>query len=163
MIQTRSINARIVGAICAVVVFAGVLILINSFDLIVEGQDQRNYNRFVQNVDGLTITFRQQVEECAQKKITLKDDECLKEVEEEYRVQFGSLIKLFGYQSSIQELYQYWQADLQYWYDAKKIQLEYAHNPEIIESEINRLSEIRENAVQARLQAEFAQKVESNE
>ena len=79
-----------------------------------------------------------------------------------YRTQFGSLIKLFGYESHIQEIYQYWQADLEFWYEAKKIQLEYSQNPEVIELEIKRLSDIRDKAVQARLQAEFASQVESS-
>ena len=40
--------------------------------------------------------------------------------DKEYRIQIGSLIKLFEYESHMQELYQYWQADLQFWYDTKK-------------------------------------------
>ena len=158
----KSFDIGIVGGLCSLGVFIAVLIVINSFDVVIGGQDERNYNRFVQNVDGLTNTFRQQVEECAQKAVEIRNNDCIKSVDEEYRTQFGSLIKLFGYESHIQEIYQYWQADLEFWYEAKKIQLEYSQNPEVIELEIKRLSDIRDKAVQARLLAEFASQVESS-
>ena len=158
----NSFKIGIVGGLCSLGVFIAVLIVINSFDVIIGGQDERNYNRFVQNVDGLTNTFRQQTEDCAQKAVEIRNHDCIKEVDEEYRIQFGSLIKLFGYESHIQELYQYWQADLEFWYETKKTQLEYSQNPDVMELEIKRLSDIRDKSVQARLQAEFASQVESS-
>ena len=158
----KSINFRIIGVIVAVAVFVGVLILVNSFDLIIEGQYERNYNRFVQNADGLTKTFRSQVEECVDEQIDLKEN-CMKKINEEFAVQFGSIVKLFGYDEFIQELYQLWQADLQYWHDSKKVQLQFSNRPEILELELDRISKIRKDSVQTRLQPEFASKIESNE
>ena len=112
-----------IGVVCSVAVVIGVLVIFNTLDKLLDDQQERNYNRFVQNVDGLTNTFRQPVVDCAQKAVELEDYDCIVAGDEEYRIHFGSLIKLFGYEPYIQELYQYWQADLQYWYESKKIQL----------------------------------------
>lgn len=150
------------GGICFVVVFGVAVLVATYLGGVIEDQNERNYDRFVQNVNGLTNTFRAPVEECAIKAVIEQDEECMILVDEEYRMQFGSLIKLFGYEEYIQELYQYWQADLQYWYDVKKIELEDVEISDVAESEIKRISEIRDQAVQARLQPEFATLVDSN-
>lgn len=117
-------------------------------------QGERNYQRFVQNVDGLTETFHQPVEDCATKELENNDIECIKKLEDEYRVQFGSLIKLFGYESHIQELYQYWQADLRFWYEVKKIEIQNQGSESKL-IEINKIEEIRNNAVKARNNPSF--------
>ncbi len=114
----------------------------------------------MQNVDGLTNTFRGSVEECAIIDLENQNKECLTQVDQEYRIQFGSLIKLFGYESYLQELYQYWQADLQYWYDAKKIHAEYS-DEDLVKSELEEISKIRQKAQYERLSPEFAKIVES--
>ena len=128
---------------------------------LIDSQKERNYDRFVQNADGLTNTFRGQVEECFEIAVAQNNNECFTRVDKEYRIQFGSLIKLFGYESHMQELYEYWQADLQFWYDAKKIKTNYS-NPDFIESELEKISEIRQKAVQERLNPKFVQIEESN-
>jgi hypothetical protein len=151
------------GGFCFVVVFGVAVLVATYLGDVIGDQSERNYDRFVQNVEGLTNTFRPSVEECAIKAVKEQDEECMILVDEEYRIQFGSLIKLFGYEEHIQELYQYWQADLQYWYDVKKIELENVEIPDVAESEIKRISEIRDQAVQARLQPEFAILVDSKE
>ena len=117
-------------------------------------QGERNYQRFVQNVDGLTETFHQQVEDCATKEVESNNKECIKKLEEGYRVQFSSLIKLFGYESHIQELYRYWQADLRFWYETKKIEIQNQES-EYKSIEINKITEIRNNAVEARINPSF--------
>lgn len=127
---------------------------------LIDSQRERNYNRFVQNADGLTNTFREQIEECSFKEDP-NDNECFMKADKEYRIQFGSLIKLFGYESHMQELYQYWQADLQFWYDAKKIEKIYS-NSDLLDSELEKIFEIRQKAVQERLNPKFVQVVESN-
>lgn len=150
------------GSFCFVVIFAIAVIVGNSVGVFIDDQSQRNYNRFVQNVDALTNTFRAPIEECAVKAIEQQDEECIKKIDEEYRIQFGSLIKLFGYDEYVQELYPYWKVDLQFWYDSKKIELENLLTPEIAELKIKQKSEIREQTVQDRLQFEFASQVEPN-
>lgn len=147
------------GVICFVVVLVFTVVA-NPLGELIDTQKERNYKRFVQNADGLTNTFRGQVEECS-KIVTKNDNECFTSVDKEYRSQFGSLIKLFGYESHMQELYQYWQADLQFWYDAKKIKTNYS-NPDFIEAELEKISEIRQKAVQERLSPKFVQIVDSN-
>ena len=158
-------HAKIIGlgAVCFVIVLGIAMLVASSLGDILENQQERNYNRFVSNVDGLTNTFRHQVEECAQKQVESNDDDCIKSVIAEYQVQFGTLIKLFGYEVYLEKLYRYWQADLQYWYDLKKIELQYSDNPKLLESEIKRISEIREKSVNARLQPELATRVESGQ
>ena len=149
------------GAICFVIVFAIAILVASSLSGVIGDQQERNYSRFVQNVDGLTNTFRVPVEECAVKEFEQNDHNCIVVVDEEYRVQFGSLIKLFGYESHIQELYLYWQADLQFWYDSKKAELEYFENPNQLDIELKKISDVREKSVIARMQSDFATSVES--
>ncbi len=142
------------------VVFVIAILVVNSLEGVIGNQQERNYARFVQNVDGLTNTFRGSVEECAIIDLENQNKECLTQVDQEYRIQFGSLIKLFGYESYLQELYQYWQADLQYWYDAKKIHAEYS-DEDLVKSELEEISKIRQKAQYERLSPEFAKIVES--
>ena len=151
------------GVVCFVIVFAIAVIVVYSLSDVIESQQERNYNRFVSNVDGLTNTFRPLVEECAQKEIELQDRECIKVVTSEYQIQFGTLIKLFGYESHIKELYKFWYADLQFWYDSKKAQLLYFEDQGRLELEIKRFSEIREKAIKERLRSELASQVESGQ
>lgn len=151
------------GVLCFVVVFAIVIIVTSSLSDIIENQQERNYNRFVSNVEGLTNTFRQPVEDCAQKEIDLQDKKCIEMVTSEYQIQFGTLIKLFGYESHIEDLYKFWHADLQFWHDSKKIQLQYSENQNLLEIELKKISEIREKAIHERLNPEFAYKVESEQ
>ena len=162
-IQTKLKKYKIIslGVICFVVVVLMFILVANSLGELIDSQKERNYSRFVQNADGLTNTFRRQVEECSEMAIVQNDNECFTRVDNEYRIQFGSLIKLFGYESHIQELYEYWQADLQFWYDAKKIKTNYS-NPDFIESELEKISEIRQKAVQERLNPKFVQSVDSD-
>lgn len=104
-------------------------------------------------MNGLTETFHQQVEECAIREVEKQDKDCVNKLEEEYRNQFGSLIKLFGYESHVQELYQYWQADLKFWYEAKKIKIQ--NNENESENELSKILEVRNKAVKARLEPSF--------
>ena len=142
------------------VAFAIAILVENSLEGIIENQRERNYARFVKNVDGLTNTFRGPVEECAIISVEKDDDECLNRVFEEYRNQFGSLIKLFGYESHMLELYQYWQFDLEYWYNAKKIQMQYT-DTELIQSKLEEILRIQQKAKQERLDPDFANFIES--
>lgn len=146
------------GVICFVVVVLVLLVVANPLGELIDSQKKRNYDRFVQNADGLTNTFREQVEGCS-KIETKNDNECFTSVDKEYRIQFGSLIKLFGYESHMQELYQYWQADLQFWYDAKKIKENYS-NQDFVEAELEKISEIRQKALQERLSPKFVQSID---
>jgi len=58
------------------------------FEGVIVSQSERNYSRFVQNMDGLTNTFRMSIEDCAIKEMEQQDVECIKMVEDEYRNQF---------------------------------------------------------------------------
>jgi len=145
--------ALIISA-CIVIVFLITFVISHFLGDVLGKQGERNYQRFVQNVDGLTETFHQPVEDCATKELENNDIECIKKLEDEYRVQFGSLIKLFGYESHIQELYQYWQADLRFWYEVKKIEIQNQGSESKL-IEINKIEEIRNNAVKARNNPSF--------
>lgn len=158
----KSFKIISLGAVCFVVVFVIAILVVSSLGGVIGDQQERNHNRFVQNVDGLTNTFREPIENCAIMAVEQNDNDCIMAVDEEYRVQFGSLIKLFGYESHIQELYIYWQADLQYWYDSKKAKLEHSEDPDLLEEELKRISKTRESSVIARTQPDFASKVESS-
>lgn len=103
----KSFKIISLGAICFVIVFVIAILVASSLSGVIGDQQERNYSRFVQNVDGLTNTFRGPTEECAVKEFEQKDHNCIVAVDEEYRAQFSSLIKLFGYNSHIQELYLY--------------------------------------------------------
>ena len=104
----KPIKFALIISACIVIVFSTTFIISHFLGDLLGQQRERNYQRFVQNVDGLTETFHQPVEDCATKDLENKDKECIKKLEDEYKVQFSSLIKLFGYESHIQELYQYW-------------------------------------------------------
>ena len=163
-IQTRKMKKSkiiAVGCLGFVVVFVIVVILTNPLEGVIVNQEERNYERFVTNADGVTNTFRQPVEDCAQKNDQRQEEKCMDDVIGEYQIQFGSLIKLFGYESSTEQLYQYWKADLDFWFDSKKAELQYLESPELLQQELQRLSDIRDQSVQERLQLDFAQKVES--
>ncbi|NIM25265.1 MAG: hypothetical protein GTN35_02015 [Nitrososphaeria archaeon] len=151
-----------IGAACFVVVITIAIITTNSLGGLIENQQERNYQRFVSNVDGLTNTFRQSVEACAELD-QIQQKQCMEEVIEEFQIQFGTLIKLFGYEPHIEELYYLWKADLDFWFDSTKVQLQYSNNPEFIQSEIQRLSDIRQKAIDSRLKPSFAQQVESGQ
>ena len=150
-----------IGTVCFVAAFAIAVIVTNSLGEVIENQQERNYQRFVSNMDGLTNTFREPIEGCVQKEMQFQDNVCVKGVIEEYQIQFGTLIKLFGYESNIEELYKYWLADLEFWYDSKKIEQQYFDQPDLLNSELERLSNINEEAVKARTDSEFAFRVES--
>lgn len=151
-----------IGGFCFVVVFALAIVVATYLGEVIGDQRERNYHRFIQNADGLTNTFRVPVEDCAIKKVKQQDEDCIKNVDEEYRIQFGSLIKIFGYEAHIQELYLYWKVDLQYWYDVKKIELKNLETPEVVELKIKQISDIRNQAVHDRLQPKFVGQIESN-
>ena len=150
----------LIGIICLVTVILVVTFVTSFFEGAIVSQSERNYSRFVQNVDGLTNTFRISVEDCAIKEIEIQDRECIKMVEDDYRNQFFSLVKLFGYELYFEELYGYWQADLRYWYDLKKIQIQNI-GTEIREDEIKKISEIRTKAVKEKFQPIFLKQLES--
>lgn len=150
------------GAICFVIVFAIAILITISLEDIIGDQQERNYKRFVTNVDGLTNTFRQPVEECVAN-MEFENNVCIKETIAEYQIQFSTLIKLFGYENYIDELYQYWEADLRYWHEVKKLETELAENPELQNQEIQRLEKIRQDNINARLDASFAEKIESGQ
>ena len=152
-----------IGAACFVAVFAIAIIVTNPLGVVIENQQERNYQRFVTNLDGLTNTFRQPVEDCAQKIDKIQQKQCLEGVIEEFQIQFGTLIKLFGYEPHIEELYYLWKADLDFWFDSKNVELQYANNPQLKQSELEKLSKIRNDAVDSRLQPSFAQQVESGQ
>jgi len=152
----------VIGGFCFVVVFALAIAVATYLGEIIGDQRERNYYRFVQNADGLTNTFREPVEDCAIKKVKQQDEGCIKKIDEEYRIQFGSLIKLFGYEAHIKELYPYWKIDLQYWYEAKKIELKNLETLEVVELKIKQISDIRNQAVNDRLQPKFVAQVESD-
>ena len=156
--KTRKIIG--IGAACFVVLTIAIIIT-NSLGGVIENQQERNYQRFVTNVDGLTNTFRQPVEVCAQEIDKIQQKQCLEGVIEEFQIQFGTLIKLFGYEPHIEELYYLWKADLDFWFDSKNVELQYSDDTEFMQSEIQRLSEIRQKAIDSRLEPSFAQRVES--
>ena len=130
-----------IGAVCFIAVFAIAIILTNSLSGLIENQQERNYQRFVTNVDGLTNTFRQPIEQCAQEETSLQE-KCISTVLAEFQIQFGTLIKLFGYEPHIEELYYLWKADLDFWFDSKNVELQYSDNPQLVQSELEKLVEI---------------------
>ena len=149
-----------IGVACIVIVF-GVAILVTSLlEDVLAGQQERNYNRFVSNVEGLTNTYRQPIEQCAQAEPSLQD-RCVSGVISEFQIQFGTLIKLFGYESHIEDLYRYWKADLDFWYKLKQLEIQYSDDPELLSSEIEKITKARQELVNARLNPEFATSVES--
>ncbi|MDH3676939.1 MAG: hypothetical protein OEQ12_01400, partial [Nitrosopumilus sp.] len=85
----KSFKIIALGSVCFIVVFIVAVLLAISLGDIIGDQNERNYSRFVQNVDALTNTFREPVEECAKKTIEGQDNDCIIAVDEEYRIQFG--------------------------------------------------------------------------
>lgn len=152
-----------IGAACFVVVITIAIITTNSLGGLIENQQERNYQRFVTNVDGLTNTFRQPVEDCAQKIDKIQQKQCMEGVIEEYQMQFGTLIKLFGYESDIEELYYLWKADLDFWFDSKNVELQYPDDTQFVQSEMQRMSDIRQKAIDSRTEPELAKNVESRQ
>jgi hypothetical protein len=151
----------IVLVVCIAVALGIAMIVTVSLGEVLENQQERNYNRFVTNVDGLTNTFRQPVEECVQQ-TEFTENDCIKKTVKEYQIQFGTLIKLFGYEQHIEELYKYWEADLRYWYEMKKLK-DFEQNSELSSQGIQSLEEYRQKNINARLDSGFAQKIESGQ
>ena len=81
-----------IGAICFVV-FAITIIATNSLGGMIESQQERNYQRFVTNVDGLTKTFRQPIEQCAQEEPSLQD-QCKSSVMEEFQILVSIIVQI---------------------------------------------------------------------
>jgi len=75
-------------------------------------------------------------------------------------INFFSIVKVFGYESYFEELYEYWKADLRYWHDLKKIQIQNLET-EVAAVEIKNVSEVRNKAVKEKFQPTFLKQLES--